>query len=65
MAYVDRISMCVLYIWSAQVRFLARARALDLALPPRETPGRYASMAQKEAVGGSVRAYEALSNADV
>ena len=41
------------------IRFQARARAPDLVLPPRETPRRYASMAQKEAIGASVRACEA------
>ena len=38
------------------IQFQARARAPDLVLPPRETPRRYASMTQKEAIGASVRA---------
>ena len=53
MAHVDRISMGDLHGVHA-IRF--QARAPDLVLPPRETPRRYASMAQKEAFGASVRA---------
>ena len=58
MAHMDRISMDGVYGVHA-IRFQARARAPDLILPPRETPRRYASMAQKEAIGASVRACEA------
>ena len=58
MAHMDRISMGGVY-GVHHIRFQARARAPDLILPPRETPRRYASMAQKEAIGASVRACEA------
>ena len=58
MAHMDRISMGDMYGVHV-IRFQARARAPDLDLPPRETPRRYASMAQKEAFGASVRACEA------
>ena len=58
MAHMDRISMGGIHGVHA-VQFQARARAPDLVLPPRETPRRYASMAQKEALGASVRAYKA------
>ena len=58
MAHMDRISMGDMY-GVHEIRFKARARAPDLTLPPRETPRRYASMAQKEAIGASVRACEA------
>ena len=55
---MDRISMGGVY-GVHHIRFQARARAPDLILPPRETPRRYASMAQKEAIGASVGACEA------
>ena len=55
MAHMDRISMGDMYEVH-EIRIQARARAPDLVLPPQETPGRYASMAQKEAIGASVRA---------
>ena len=58
MAHMDRIRMGDIHGVHA-IRFQARARAPDLVLPPRETPRRYASMAQKEAIGASVRACEA------
>ena len=58
MDHMDRISMGGVY-GVHHIRFQARARAPDLVLPPRETPRRYASMAQKEAIGASVRACEA------
>ena len=58
MAHMNRISMGDMYGVHG-IRFQARARAPDLVLPPRETPRRYASMAQKEAIGASVRACEA------
>ena len=58
MAHMDRIRMGDMY-GVHEIRFQARARAPDLVLPPRETPRRYASMAQKEAIGASVRACEA------
>ncbi len=58
MAHMDRISMGGVY-GVHHIRFQARTRAPDLILPPRETPRRYASMAQKEAIGASVRACEA------
>ena len=58
MAHMDRISMGGVY-GVHHIRFQARARAPDLILPPRETPRRYASMAQKEAIGASVRSCEA------
>ena len=68
MAHIDRISMGDMYGVHA-IRFQARARAPDLVLPPRKTHRDaigYASMAQKEAVGASVRAYEAyMENAHV
>ena len=51
MAHMDRISMGDMYGVHDEIRFQARARAPDLVLPPRETPRRYASMAQKEAIG--------------
>ena len=54
MAHMDRISMGDIHGVHA-IRFQARARAPDLVLHPRETPRRYASMAQKEAIGASVR----------
>ena len=58
MAHMDRISMgCIHGVHGIQ--FQARARAPDFILPPRETPRRYASMAQKEAIEASVRACEA------
>ena len=56
MAHMDRISMGDMY-GVHEIRF--QARAPDLVLPPRETPRLYASMAQKEAIGASVRACEA------
>ena len=43
---MDRVSMGGIHGVHA-IRFQARARAPDLVLPPRETPRRYASMAQK------------------
>ena len=55
MARMDRISMGYTHGVHG-IRFQARARAPDLDLPPRETPRRYTSMAQKEAIGASVRA---------
>ena len=55
MGHMDRISMRDIHGVHA-LRFEARTRAPDLVLPPRETPRRYASMAQKEALGASVRA---------
>ena len=58
MAHMDRISMGDIHGVHA-IRFQVRARAPDLVLPPRETPRRYASMAQKEATGAYVRACEA------
>ena len=58
MAHMDRISMGGIHGVHA-IRFQARARAPDLMLPPRETSRRYASMAKKEAIGASVRAWEA------
>ena len=58
MAHMNRISMRDMYGVHA-IRFQARARAPDLVLTPRETPRRYASMAQKEGIGASVRACEA------
>ena len=58
MAHMDRINMGDMY-GVHNTRLKARARAPDLVLPPRETPRRYASMAQKEAIGASVRACEA------
>ena len=58
MAHMDRISMSGMHRVHG-IRFQARARAPDLVLPPRETPRRYAPMAQKEAIGASVRACEA------
>ena len=56
MAHMDRINMGDMY-GVHNTRLKARARAPDLVLPPRETPD--ASMAQKEAIGASVRACEA------
>ena len=58
MVHMDRISMGGMYIVHG-MQFQARVRAPDLVLPPRETPRRYASSAQKEAIGASVRACEA------
>ena len=58
MAHMDRIRMGGVY-GVHHIRFQARARAPDLILPPRETPRRYASIAQKEAIGASARACEA------
>ena len=51
MAHVDRINMGDMY-GVLNTRLKARTRAPDLVLPPRETPRRYASMAQKEACSG-------------
>ena len=58
MTHMDRVSMGDIHGVHG-IRFQARARAPDLVLPPRETPRRYASMAQHEAIGASVRACEA------
>jgi hypothetical protein len=62
MVHMDRISMGDIHgvhVTMHDIRFQARASAPDLVLPPRETPRRYASMAQKEAIGAFVRACEA------
>ena len=40
-----------------KTRFRPRARAPELDYAPREPSRRYASMAQKEPIGASVRAY--------
>jgi hypothetical protein len=58
MTQMDRISMGDIHGVHA-IRVQACARAPDLVVPPRETPRRYASMAQKEAIGASVRSCEA------
>ena len=41
-------------------RFRLRARAPELDYAPREPSRRYASMAQKEPIGASVRAYRTV-----
>ena len=58
MVHMDRISMGYTH-GEHTLRLLARARAQELVLPPRETLSRYASMGSKEAIGASVRAFEA------
>ena len=56
MAHMDYPSIWMIYPQRIQY---GSERAPGLALPPRETPRRYASMANKQAVGASIRAYEA------
>ena len=58
MVHMDRISMGDIH-GVHEIRFQVRARAPDFVLPPQGTPKRYASMAQQEAIGASVRAHAA------